>query len=199
MLQQKISCTNKSTQNYFGQVNCHDRNSFLALQLLIWMDDCGINMSKDVGLQYQQLTCVGKWEKQMLQIFLFSKLTNICSEYILVTVFRKFTFSDILEKLRWNMISSKPSSLFRKKICVSQIFDTIRLFLKQKEWTFANYLHRIIWKILRGPYKICLMILYCIEKENFIICEAKLKGKHRLSICEMFLKQKSNPTKKWEK
>lgn len=58
MLQQKISCTKKFTQNCFGQVNCHDRNSFLALQLLIWTDDFGTNRSKDVSLQYQQLTCV---------------------------------------------------------------------------------------------------------------------------------------------
>lgn len=56
MLRQKISCTNKSTQNYFGQVNCCDRNSFLALQPLFWIDELHINLSKDVSLQYQQLT-----------------------------------------------------------------------------------------------------------------------------------------------
>lgn len=39
-------------------------------------------------------------------------------------------------------------------------------------------------------------MLHLPEKENFIICEAKVKGKYRLSMCEMFLKQKlSNPTK----
>jgi len=87
-----ISCTSKSTQNYFGEVNCHDRNSSLALRLLIWMDDVSINISKCVSLQNQQLTRVGKWENQMLQISLFSKRTSNCSEYMLCTVFRKLAF-----------------------------------------------------------------------------------------------------------
>lgn len=56
MLQQKISCTNKSMQTYFGQVNCCDRNSFLALQPLFWIDDLCTNLNKHVSLQYQQLT-----------------------------------------------------------------------------------------------------------------------------------------------
>lgn len=38
------------------------------------------------------------------------------------------------------------------------------------------------------------MMLYSIEKENFIICEAKVKGQQRLSVCEMFLKQKLSNT-----
>jgi len=79
------------------------------------------------------------------------------------------------------MISSKPSVFFVQKenMSVTNLWY-YKVISEQKEWMFANYLHRITWKMLGGPHKICLMRLHCAE--NFIISEAKAKGKHRLCV-----------------